>query len=73
LWQLVICCLWTVHLIQIWFVSEPNSQSSSKDGAEVSRLQKQNMQLKEENNFLKYKIEVLLDMVSLSTQIILIK
>lgn len=31
----------------------------------MNRLQKQNMQLKEENNFLKYKIEVLLDMVSL--------
>ena len=28
-----------------------------------SRLKKQNLQLKEENNFLKYKVEVLLDMV----------
>lgn len=44
-------------------ILEPGSQSSSKDGVEVSRLQKQNAQLKEENNFLKYKIEVLLDMV----------
>lgn len=42
---------------------EPGSQSSSRDGAEVNRLQKQNAQLKEENNYLKYKIEVLLDMV----------
>lgn len=51
-------------MIQIYLASEPGSQNSSKDGAEVSRLQKQNMQLKEENNFLKYRIEVLLDMVS---------
>ena len=47
------------------FVTEPGSQSSSKDGVEVNRLQKQNLQLREEINFLKYKIEVLLDMVSL--------
>ena len=36
----------------------------------MTRLQKQNMQLKEENNFLKYKIEVLLDMVRLITHLI---
>lgn len=35
-----------------------------KGSAEVSKLQKQNTQLKEENNYLKYKIDVLLDMVS---------
>lgn len=48
-----------------WFV-ETGSQSSSKDGVEVNRLQKQNAQLKEENNYLKYKIEVLLDMMAAS-------
>ena len=32
---------------------------------------KQNLQLREENNFLKYKIEVLLDMVSQSSIIII--
>lgn len=58
-------------MTQICLASEPGSQNSSKDGAEVSRLQKQNMQLKEENNFLKYKIEVLLDMVSFAENILL--
>ena len=49
------------------WMAEPGSQSSSKDGGEVSRLQKLNAQLKEENNYLKYKIEVLLDMMAAST------
>ncbi|KAJ7390154.1 Protein chibby 1 [Desmophyllum pertusum] len=49
------------------WIAEPGSQSSSRDGAEVNRLQKQNAQLKEENNYLKYKIEVLLDMMAAST------
>lgn len=48
------------------WIAEPGSQSSSKDGAEVSRLQRENSQLKEENNYLKYKIEVLLDMMAAS-------
>jgi len=49
------------------WIAEPGSQSSSKDGVEVNRLQKLNAQLKEENNYLKYKIEVLLDMMAAST------
>ena len=32
-------------------------------GAEVRKLKEQNLQLKEENNLLQYKIEILLDMV----------
>ncbi|XP_073242463.1 protein chibby homolog 1-like isoform X2 [Porites lutea] len=43
------------------------SQNNSNNGAEYTRLQKQNQQLREENNFLKYKIEVLLDMMAAST------
>ena len=50
-----------------WIAEPGGSQGSSKDGAEVNRLQKLNAQLKEENNFLKYKIEVLLDMMAAST------
>ncbi|XP_029179997.1 protein chibby homolog 1-like [Acropora muricata] len=49
------------------WIAEPGSQNSSKDGVEVNRLQKQNLQLREEINFLKYKIEVLLDMMAAST------
>lgn len=49
------------------WIAESGSQSSSKDGGEVTRLQKLNSQLKEENNYLKYKIEVLLDMMAAST------
>lgn len=48
------------------WIAEPGSQSRSKDGAEVNRLQMENSQLKEENNYLKYKIEVLLDMMAAS-------
>lgn len=33
-------------------------------GREVQRLKKRNLQLEEENNLLRLKIEVLLDMVS---------
>ncbi|XP_051958528.1 protein chibby homolog 1-like [Xyrauchen texanus] len=36
-------------------------------GKEVQRLKKRNLQLEEENNLLKIKIEVLLDMLSEST------
>ena len=50
-----------------WIAETAGSQSSSKDGGEVNRLQKLNAQLKEENNYLKYKIEVLLDMMAAST------
>ena len=32
-------------------------------GVEVRKLKEQNLQLKEENNLLQYKIEILLDMV----------
>ena len=49
------------------WIAETGAQSSSKDGVEVTRLQKLNAQLKEENNYLKYKIEVLLDMMAAST------
>lgn len=48
------------------WIAELGSPKSAKDGAEVNRLQKHNMQLREENNFLKYKIEVLLDMMAAS-------
>ena len=54
-----------------FFFAEVGSQNNSTNGAEFARLQKQNLQLKEENNFLKYKIEVLLDMVSQSSIIII--
>lgn len=43
------------------------SQSESGgnvSGKEVQRLKKRNLQLEEENNLLRLKIEVLLDMVS---------
>lgn len=36
-------------------------------GKEVQRLKKRNLQLEEENNLLRLKIEVLLDMVSEAT------
>lgn len=36
-------------------------------GKEVQRLKKRNLQLEEENNLLRLKIEVLLDMLSEST------
>lgn len=36
-------------------------------GREVQRLKKRNLQLEEENNLLRLKIEVLLDMLSEST------
>ncbi|CAH3172833.1 unnamed protein product [Porites evermanni] len=50
-----------------FFFAEVGSQNNSNNGAEYTRLQKQNQQLREENNFLKYKIEVLLDMMAAST------
>lgn len=37
---------------------------SNVSGKEVQRLKKRNLQLEEENNLLRLKIEVLLDMVS---------
>lgn len=40
----------------------PESGGSSS-GREVQRLKKRNLQLEEENNLLKLKIETLLDMV----------
>ncbi|XP_073242455.1 protein chibby homolog 1-like [Porites lutea] len=49
------------------WIAEVGSQNNSNNGAEYTRLQKQNQQLREENNFLKYKIEVLLDMMAAST------
>ncbi|CAH3182160.1 unnamed protein product [Porites lobata] len=49
------------------WIAETGSQNNSNNGAEYARLQKQNLQLREENNFLKYKIEVLLDMMAAST------
>ena len=54
-----------------FFFAEVGSQNNSNNGAEYTRLQKQNQQLREENNFLKYKIEVLLDMVSQSSIIMI--
>lgn len=42
----------------------PESGGSSS-GREVQRLKKRNLQLEEENNLLKLKIETLLDMVSI--------
>lgn len=44
------------------FVTESEGNVSSK---EVQKLKKRNLQLEEENNLLKLKIELLLDMVSL--------
>ncbi|XP_051969075.1 protein chibby homolog 1-like [Xyrauchen texanus] len=41
--------------------------ASNVSGKEVQRLKKRNLQLEEENNLLKIKIEVLLDMLSEST------
>ncbi|XP_051530339.1 protein chibby homolog 1 [Myxocyprinus asiaticus] len=41
--------------------------ASNLSGKEVQRLKKRNLQLEEENNLLKIKIEVLLDMLSEST------
>lgn len=43
------------------FVTESGANGSSK---EVQKLKKRNLQLEEENNLLKLKIELLLDMVS---------
>lgn len=44
------------------YVAESGSNVSTK---EVQKLKKRNMQLEEENNLLKLKIELLLDMVNL--------
>ncbi|XP_031548552.1 protein chibby homolog 1-like [Actinia tenebrosa] len=49
-----------------WY-SETNPGVGGKGSAEVNKLQKQNTQLKEENNYLKYKIDVLLDMLAATT------
>lgn len=43
------------------FVAESGSNVSTK---EVQKLKKRNLQLEEENNLLKLKIELLLDMVN---------
>lgn len=42
--------------------AEPESGGNAS-GREVHRLKKRNVQLEEENNLLKLKIEILLDMV----------
>ncbi|KAK3728578.1 hypothetical protein QZH41_011660 [Actinostola sp. cb2023] len=49
-----------------WY-SDATSGGGGKSNLEVNKLQKQNTQLKEENNYLKYKVEVLLDMVAATT------
>lgn len=46
------------------WISESGGNVSGK---EVQRLKKRNLQLEEENNLLRLKIEVLLDMLSEST------
>ena len=40
-------------------------QGGARDTTEYKKIQKRNLQLQEENNYLNYKIEVLLDMVSM--------
>ena len=52
-----------------WFLSTEGGgtagQGGARDTAEYKKIQKRNLQLQEENNYLNYKIEVLLDMVSM--------
>ncbi|CAB4012935.1 Hypothetical predicted protein [Paramuricea clavata] len=42
----------------------PGVGGGRSSGAEVRKLKEQNLQLKEENNLLQYKIEILLDMLA---------
>lgn len=46
------------------FPETPGIGGSRSSGVEVRRLKEQNLQLKEENNLLQYKVEILLDMVN---------
>lgn len=49
-------------MLLVLFLLLPESGGSGS-GREVQRLKKRNLQLEEENNLLKLKIETLLDMV----------
>jgi hypothetical protein len=51
----------------ICFAESPGVGGGRSSGAEVRKLKEQNLQLKEENNLLQYKIEILLDMVHFLT------
>lgn len=53
---------YNINSISFCAVVSPESGGNSS-GREVMRLKKKNVQLEEENNLLKLKIEILLDMV----------
>lgn len=58
------CCQFKECKLMNVFMSITES-GGNVSGREVQRLKKRNLQLEEENNLLRLKIEVLLDMVSL--------
>lgn len=50
-----------IHVFFLFFLNPESGGNVS--GRELQRLKKRNLQLEEENNLLKLKIEILLDMV----------
>ncbi|XP_028413123.1 protein chibby homolog 1-like [Dendronephthya gigantea] len=48
----------------VWTSESTGVGGGRSSGAEVRKLKEQNLQLKEENNLLQYKIEILLDMLA---------
>ena len=54
-------------IILLFYSSAGTGEAGAPSSREYVRLQKQNVKLVEENNLLKYKVELLLDMLAASS------
>ena len=61
---LFVFCLKNVIILKQFSCKIAGSQSSLQDIDDTTALKEKNLTLEEENNLLKYKIELLLDMVN---------